>query len=126
MEIAQAKFDNLFRTAMSFKQHMNIYLFLKDCAFKTIFTAMQTYPYNPDEKIKIDHLFNSFQMEISQCNWSFFYMKKPDYQGFLEYYYNTIDYGSMDKNLFETARDVTEVIGLLGEIEELSQKRSKN
>lgn len=125
MERAQGKFDNLFKVALAYKQYMNIYLFLKECAFRTIFNAMKSYPINPDEKIKIDHLYNSFQMEISQCNWNIYQMTQMDYQGFLEYYYNTINYDSTDKSMFEVARDVTENVAMLGAIDELSQKRSK-
>ena len=71
MDTPMKKFNDLINYSNNCKGNTKIYMFLKDCAFRSVFNFFQSGNVNPQDKQNIQNLYSQFQTEVSQFNWNF-------------------------------------------------------
>ena len=99
------------------KSRPNIYIFLKDCIFKRIFTASgNRFPNN-----EIQNMFNIFHVEKQQ--WKGNKLQKNEYQQFLEHIFKSIDFKTLDLMSIEILKVITENVGIFGDFDNLTAQR---
>ena len=99
------------------KSRPNIYIFLKDCIFKRIFTASgNRFPNN-----EIQNMFNIFHAEKQQ--WKGNKLQKNEYQQFLEHIFKSIDFKTLDLMSIEILKVITENVGIFGDFDNLTAQR---
>jgi hypothetical protein len=69
MEIKK-KFYDLINAANANNNNVNIYMFIKDCAFRFVLQQMNSI--DEKSKINIQSLYYDFQKECQQNNWNFY------------------------------------------------------
>ena len=99
------------------KSRPNIYIFLKDCIFKRIFTVSgNRFPNN-----EIQNMFNIFHAEKQQ--WKGNKLQKNEYQQFLEHIFKSIDFKTLDLMSIEILKVITENVGIFGDFDNLTAQR---
>ena len=99
------------------KSRPNIYIFLKDCIFKRIFTVSgNRFPNN-----EIQNMFNIFHVEKQQ--WKGNKLQKNEYQQFLEHIFKSIDFKTLDLMSIEILKVITENVGIFGDFDNLTAQR---
>ena len=121
-----SQLQNYLETADKYKSNPAIYYFLKNYAFNKCcnFLSKDIKAMNEQERVVFDNLLNEYKNEIS-INQPNFGMNKEEYTCFLENFFGGVDFDHASLKVMETCRDLTEVIGVFGEMEELWQRRSK-
>ena len=125
MENTLQKFNNFLDVAKAYQSSPMIYMFIRECAFRCAFDAMQKGLCNENDKQRITNLYNQFQMETTQYNWNIKNLPKEDYSKFLEFFYSQIDFETAPANLLTICKDLTENLVYFGPLDDLAQRRSK-
>ena len=113
---------NVFLHYIKFADHYktsrpNIYIFLKECIFKRIYTASgNRFPNN-----EIQNMYNAFQAE--KQHWKGNKMQKNEYQQFLEQLFKSVDFKILDLMSNEILKVITENIGIFGAYDNLTAQR---
>ena len=122
-EFKQKYFDCL-NSSEHYKNNKNLYLFLKDCAFRWIYNVMNNpNVINPNEKNMINQTYSQFQNESNQMNWNFNNMSLNEYSQFLEQFYNTVNFDSCDIQMSSIVKTLTENQKFFGNLNDLAQQR---
>ena len=123
METPMRKFNDLISFSNNFKGNIKIYMFLKDCAFRSVFNAFQNGNLNEHEKQTIQTLYSNFQMEVGQNNWTFNSMQLNEYQSFLNEFYNNYNMNNADLNILILGKELTENLSYFGNYDDLTKRR---
>ena len=94
---------------------LNVYFFLKNYAFNKAINMKLP----PSDNKKINDLMNHFYNELRSTGWDSRRMSLNEYNSFLEYFYSTMDFNTIDLNNLFLCRDLLEVIPL----DELGKQR---
>ena len=122
-EFKQKYFDCL-NSSEHYKNNKNLYLFLKDCAFRWVSNVMNNpNVINPNEKNMINQTYSQFQSESNQMNWNFNNMSINEYSQFLEQFYNSLNFNSCDIQMLSIAKTLTENQKFFGNLNNLAQQR---
>ena len=122
-EFKQKYYDCL-NSSEHYKNNKNLYLFLKDCAFRWISNVMNNpNVINPNEKNMINQTYSQFQSESNQMNWNFNNMNLNEYSQFLEQFYNTLNFDSCEIQMLSIAKTLTENQKFFGNLNDLAQNR---
>jgi hypothetical protein len=87
---------------------LNVYFFLKNYAFNKAINMKLP----QSENKKINDLMNHFYNELRNSGWDSRKMSLNEYNSFLEYFYSTMDFNTIDLNNLFLCRDLLEVIPL--------------
>ena len=117
------KFNDLINAANNFKGNLKVYMFLKDCAFRSIFNFFQSGQLSEPEKQNIQNLYGQFQNETQQCNWNINIMSLNEYQQFLNEFYSRYNFDTVDINVLIMAKELTENLSIFGNYDEMTRKR---
>ena len=123
MDTPMKKFNDLINFSNNCKGNTKIYMFLKDCAFRSVFNFFQSGNVNPQDKQNIQNLYSQFQTEVSQFNWNFKLMTLNEYQAFLNDFYSKFDFNNADLNILFLAKELTENLCFFGNYDDLAQRR---
>ena len=123
MESAIRKFNDLINISNNYKSNYKIYMFLKDCAFRSIFTVFQSGNLSEQEKQYVQNNYSQFQIEVGQYNWTFNSMTLNEYQQFLNEFYSTINFNIADLNTIILSKELTENLSFFGNYDDLTQRR---
>ena len=123
MDSPMKKFNDLINYSNNCKGNLKIYMFLKDCAFRSVFNVFQNGNLNQQDKQNIQNLYSQFQKEVGQYNWNFKLMTLNEYQAFLNDFYSKFDFNNADLNILFLAKDLTENLCFFGNFDDLSQRR---
>ena len=123
MESAIRKFNDLINISNNYKSNYKIYMFLKDCAFRSIFTVFQSGNLSEQEKQYVQNNYSQFQIEVGQYNWTFNSMTLNEYQQFLNEFYSKINFNIADLNTIILSKELTENISFFGNYDDLTQRR---
>lgn len=118
-------FFNSLSVADKNNNYIDIYMFIKDCAFKRIQTITNQRAYPQNITGQLFDLYNKFQGEIQMYNWNFYSMKQDRYGNFLNYLYKQYNFAQCSIVDLLTLKALTENLQLLGSIDNLSRDRSK-
>ena len=105
-------------TQLYFKINPNIYFFLKDCAFKRIFTDVHCFP---DNVTKI--MVNKFKIEMDDFHWARNKVPINYYSEFLEGLFKKIDFNIIDLDTCLICKSLTENLGVFGPYDNLTSQR---
>lgn len=107
------------------KNYSDIYMFIKDCAFKRIqnISNQKNYPQNITGKLF--EQYNQFQGEAKNFNWNIYSMKQERYTQFLNYLYKQYNFDMCSAIDLLTLKALTENLQYIGQIDNLSKDRSK-
>ena len=117
------KFNDLINAANNFKSNLKVYMFLKDCAFRSIFNFFQSGQLSEPEKQNIQNLYGQFQNEINQYNWNINIMSLNEYQQFLNEFYSRYNFDTADINILIMAKELTENLQIFGNYDDVTRKR---
>ena len=117
------KFNDLMNAANNFKGNLKVYMFLKDCAFRSIFNFFQNGQLTQSEKQNIQNLYGQFQNEINQYNWKISIMPLNEYQQFLNEFYSKNNFESADINTLIMAKELTENLSIFGNYDDVTKRR---
>ena len=117
------KFNDLMSAANNSKGNLKIYMFLKDCAFRSIFTVFQSGNLSEQEKQYVQNNYSQFQIEVGQYNWTFNSMTLNEYQQFLNEFYSKINFNIADLNTIILSKELTENISFFGNYDDLTKRR---
>ena len=117
------KFNDLMSAANNSKGNLKIYMFLKDCAFRSVFNAFQSGQLSEQEKQYIKNLYPQFQMESNQYKWNIQIMQINEYQHFLNDYYKNYNFEIADINIILMAKALTECLSFIGNYDETTKRR---
>jgi hypothetical protein len=123
MESPMRKFNDLINAANNFKSNLKVYMFLKDCAFRSIFNFFQNGQLTQSEKQNIQNLYGQFQNEINQYNWKISIMPLNEYQQFLNEFYSKNNFESADINTLIMAKELTENLSIFGNYDDVTKRR---
>ena len=123
MESAIRKFNDLINISNNYKSNYKIYMFLKDCAFRSIFTVFQSGNLSEQEKQYVQNNYSQFQIEVGQYNWTFNSMTLNEYQQFLNEFYSKINFNIADLNIIILSKELTENLSFFGNYDDLTQRR---
>ena len=123
MESAIRKFNDLINISNNYKSNYKIYMFLKDCAFRSIFTVFQSGNLSEQEKQYVQNNYSQFQIEVGQYNWTFNSMTLNEYQQFLNEFYSKINFNIADLNTIILSKELTENLSFFGNYDDLTQRR---
>ena len=123
MESAIRKFNDLINISNNYKSNYKIYMFLKDCAFRSIFTVFQSGNLSEQEKQSVQNNYSQFQIEVGQYNWTFNSMTLNEYQQFLNEFYSKINFNIADLNTIILSKELTENLSFFGNYDDLTQRR---
>jgi hypothetical protein len=123
MESAIRKFNDLINISNNYKSNYKIYMFLKDCAFRSIFTVFQSGNLSEQEKQYVQNNYSQFQIEVAQYNWTFNSMTLNEYQQFLNEFYSKINFNIADLNTIILSKELTENLSFFGNYDDLTQRR---
>jgi hypothetical protein len=113
-------FMRYIKFADSYRQgQQNIYFFLKDCGFKRIYRESG----NRFPNQETQSMFQAFQNETKQANWTSNKMTANDYKMFLEDFFKKMDFKSVDLDTCQILKLITENLGVFGPFDELTSKR---
>ena len=87
---------------------LNVYFFLKNYAFNKAINMKLP----QSENKKINDLMNLFYNELRSTGWDSRRMSLNEYNSFLEYFYSTMDFNTIDLNNLFLCKDLLEVIPL--------------
>ena len=113
-------FMRYIKFADSYRQgQQNIYFFLKDCGFKRIYRESgNRFPNQETQSI-----FQAFQNETKQANWTSNKMTDNDYKMFLEDFFKKMNFNSIDLDTCIILKLITENLGVFGAFDNLTNKR---
>ena len=117
------KFNDLINAANNFKSNLKVYMFLKDCAFRSIFNFFQSGQLSEPEKQNIQNLYGQFQNEINQFKWNTNMMSLNEYQQFLNDFYSRYNFETVDVNLLIIAKELTENLSIFGNYDDVTKRR---
>ena len=117
------KFNDLMSASNNSKGNLKIYMFLKDCAFRSVFNAFQSGQLSEQEKQYIKNLYPQFQMESNQYKWNIQIMQINEYQQFLTDYYKNYNFEIADINIIMMAKALTECLSFIGNYDETTKRR---
>jgi hypothetical protein len=123
MESAIRKFNDLINISNNYKSNYKIYMFLKDCAFRSIFTDFQSGNLSEQEKQYVQNNYSQFQIEVGQYNWTFNSMTLNEYQQFLNEFYSKINFNIADLNTIILSKELTENLSFFGNYDDLTKRR---
>ena len=123
MESAIRKFNDLINISNNYKSNYKIYMFLKDCAFRSIFTDFQKGNLSEQEKQYVQNNYSQFQIEVGQYNWTFNSMTLNEYQQFLNEFYSKINFNIADLNTIILSKELTENLSFFGNYDDLTKRR---
>jgi len=104
----------------SYRQgQQNIYFFLKDCGFKRIYRESG----NRFPNQETQSMFQAFQNETKQANWTSNKMTANDYKMFLEDFFKKMNFNSIDLDTCIILKLITENLGVFGAFDNLTNKR---
>ena len=113
-------FMRYIKFADSYRQgQQNIYFFLKDCGFKRIYRESG----NRFPNQETQSMFQSFQNETKQANWTSNKMTANDYKMFLEDFFKKMNFNSIDLDTCIILKLITENLGVFGAFDNLTNKR---
>ena len=124
MDRALIKFNNFLDVANAYKTNNQLYMFLRDCAFRGIYEFISSNICVDDMKNHINQLYGEFQNEIAQYQWNFFTMQKETYNQFLEFFYSNINFDSASEKLLTVCIDLLDNQKYFGNFDNLSLQRS--
>ena len=106
--------------ADSYRQgQQNIYFFLKDCGFKRIYRESG----NRFPNQETQSMFQAFQNETKQANWTSNKMTANDYKMFLEDFFKKMNFNTIDLDTCIILKLITENLGVFGAFDNLTNKR---
>lgn len=114
---------NCLKAAEKNKNYGDIYMFLKDCAFKRMMNIVSQKSYPQNVTNQLANLYNQFQQEIQQFKWNFNSMKKERYSNFLNYYYKQYNFDTCSVEDLTTLKILTENFQYLGPVDNLTIDR---
>ena len=120
MEIKK-KFYDLINAANANNNNVNIYMFIKDCAFRFVFEHMNSIDEN--NKINIQSLYYNFQKECQQNNWNFYNFNPNEYLNFIENFYKKINFDSCQISMLHATRSLTEILSYINKLDNLAMQR---
>jgi hypothetical protein len=123
MDSPMQKFNDLINYSNNCKGNIKLYMFLKDCAFRSVFNVFQNGNLNQQDKQNIQNLYSQFQSEVGQFNWNFKLMTLNEYQAFLNDFYSKFDFNNVDLNILLLAKELTENLSFFGNYDDLAQRR---
>ena len=113
-------FMRYIKFADSYRQgQQNIYFFLKDCGFKRIYRESG----NRFPNQETQSMFQAFQNETKQANWTSNKMTANDYKMFLEDFFKKMNFNSIDLDTCIILKLITENLGVFGAFDNLTNKR---
>jgi hypothetical protein len=120
------QFKNYLDVANAYKQNANIYFFIKNYAFMKAYNVLsKDYSgVSENEMMEFNKMNEEYKNERTQAKWSYV-MSKEEYKNFLEDFFSRIDFDKANPGLLALSRDLTEILGVFGEYDELTKKRSK-
>lgn len=107
------------------KNSPNLYFLIKTYAFKKLINLLSTNTglVNEQQMASYEKMLNDFKMEKSQAKVD--NMTREEYSNYLEWLFNSINFDSSDLNTLYMCRDLTEIILGFGQLDDLTNKRSK-
>lgn len=117
---------NLLDIANNFKSNTNIYFFLKNYAFMVANSTLlkDNSGAFENEKKEITGMYREFRQEKANANWNYI-VPKEEYVQFLEQFLSNIDFDNANLFILNVSKDLTEVLGVYGEFDDLWSRRSK-
>ena len=110
-------FMRYIKFADSYRQgQQNIYFFLKDCGFKRIYRESG----NRFPNQETQSMFQAFQNETKQANWTSNKMTANDYKMFLEDFFKKMNFNSIDLDTCIILKLITENLGVFGAFDNLT------
>lgn len=115
---------NLFMRYLKFADsyrasNTNVYFFLKDCGFTRIYKSNGNRFPSPE----VQNLCNSFQGEMQQSRWQRQNMSKNEYSRFMEDFFKSMNFNTIDLETTELLKLLTENLGIFGAFDDLTNKR---
>ena len=124
MDRALIKFNNFLDVANAYKTNNQLYMFLRDCAFRGIYEFINSNICADDMKNHINQLYGEFQNEIAEYQWNFFTMQKETYNQFLAFFYSNINFDSASEKLLTVCIDLLDNQKYFGNFDNLYLQRS--
>lgn len=125
MSVLFKKVSNILEAANNYKQNVNLYYTLKDYIFRKVcFVLTQNKSaLEPNELTSFEKSLNEFKAESNKFSSSNF-MGKQDYINFLESFFSKLDFDSANPFMIQVSKDLTEVLEVYGQLDELWVQRS--
>jgi hypothetical protein len=119
------QFKNLIEFANNFQNNKNIYFFIKNYAFMRAFRILSQNPNCVDnnENANFTQMMNDYKQEKTLARHDYV-MPKDEYKNFLENLFDTIDFENANSFVISICKDLIEIQGIFGELEDLSERRS--
>jgi hypothetical protein len=118
--------QNLMEISEKYKSLPAMYYFIKNYAFNKCcnYVSKDIRVFTPEERAIFDNLLNDYKNELA-VNRPNYNVTKDEYIKFLENYFSGVDFDHANLKIIETCRDLTEIVSVYGELEDLWTRRSK-
>jgi hypothetical protein len=120
------KFKNLIDVADNNRKNQNLYFFIKNYAFSTAYNILsKDYTgIKENDRAIFENMRSQFKLEKETIKPNHV-MSKNEYISFLEYFYSNINFDDCSLYVLEVSKDLTEVLAIFGEFDDLWIKRCK-
>ena len=127
MQNAIKKFYNLQNVAKAYSKHYQIYMFLRDRSFQTVWNFVSQPGFPQQDKEQMSTLYNQFSSEAQSSGWdSQTKIEKKYYSQFLEYFYKQNSFNNADIDTLYVCLHLTEELSFWGPLDKLTNDRSND
>ena len=116
-------FNNMMEFSNYFKNNFNIYMFLKECAFRKIHNDYMNNKLSSNDCKIIRNNYSQFEKEKKLKNWHFHSLPIKEYKIFLEDIYARLNINIANYDNLVLAKELTENISFYGNYDDLTIKR---
>ncbi len=121
------QFQSYIDICENYRNQPNYYFFIKNYAFNKMFSYLSNDPYvlNEKEKSYFDSMLAEYKNEMANNPRPPNPISKEEYTNFLENFFNGVEFDKANLRTIEVCKDLTEVLVVFGDLEDLMKKRSK-
>ncbi len=116
-------FNNMMEFSNFFKKNYNIYMFLRECAFRKIYNDYMNNILSTKDCNMIRNNYSIFEKEKKANNWHFHSLSIKEYKIFLEDIYVRLNINIANYDNLVLAKELTENLSFYGKYDDLTIKR---
>jgi hypothetical protein len=120
-----AQFKNYIDIANNNKQNFNVYFFIKNYAFTKAYNVLskEYSEVNESDRKLFEKMLEEYKQERTLAKYNHV-MSKDEYITFLEQFFSHVDFDNANCYVLEVCKDLTEILSVFGEFEDLWKRRS--
>jgi hypothetical protein len=116
-------FNNMMEFSNYFQKNYNIYMFLRECAFRKIYNDYMNNQLSTKDCNLIRNTYSKFEKEKKENNWHFHSVSIKTYKVFLEDIYVRLNINIANYDNLVLAKELTENLSFFGNYDDLTIKR---